>query len=121
MICVHNFKTPVQYSIHAFSCLVCWFPCSFFQLPHKFFSRIFPEVYLGGETPAKYGTIDNERYSTPTPSYRCGWVIPSAELFEALNDEPCPLDDLLPHIHIAARTLLSSLWREKGYNQNEYR
>jgi hypothetical protein len=45
------------------SCLVCRFPRSLTY----FLSRIFHEMYAGGETPAKYLAIDEERCSVRTP------------------------------------------------------
>lgn len=79
-------------------------------------------MYANGETPARYGAIDVDRYSTRTPCYIYGWVISRAELFEALHGKPCHWDKLLSHIYIGASSrLVYDLWTEKGYNENEYK
>ena len=44
-----------------------------------------------------------------------------AELYEALEGEPCPWDDLLSHIYLAADSQFYSLWTEKEYDINEYK
>jgi len=68
-------------------------------------------MYAGGEAPPKFGTIDTERHSG-TPAYRYGWIVSRTELYEALEGEPCPWDDLLSHIYLAADSQFYSLWTE---------
>lgn len=44
-----------------------------------------------------------------------------AELYEAINGEPSLRDIYLTQIHIGAGRLLYTRWREKGYDDNEYK
>src|SRR5258705_13949998 len=55
--------------------------------------RLFPEVYMNGDRPAMRGVIDKEKHPLPTPSYGFGWILPSVELFHAIDttDEDTPL------------------------------
>jgi len=84
------------------------------------FSQRFPEVYVGGEVPDMYGVINQEK-KADTPVYAYGWVISRAELYEAINLEPCPWDRLLTRIYVVADRRFYALWREKGYDKNEYK
>jgi len=84
-----------------------------------FYECHFPEVYTGGKAPAAFGTRDLER--SVTPVYRYGWVVSRAELFEALNGEPCRYDRHLYRIYVGASRRFYGWWTEKGYDNNEYR
>jgi len=82
------------------------------QLPR----RLFPEVYTNGDRPARCGVIDKERLS-PTPSYGFGWMLPSVELFHAIDttDEDVPLKMWLFQLPKMVGTLLYPRWKMKGY------
>ena len=84
------------------------------------FSETFPEVYTDRKAPAAYGVQDPERNSA-TPVYRYGWVVSRAELYEAINGEPAFRDIYLSRVYIGAGRLLYTWWREKGYDNNEYK
>jgi hypothetical protein len=126
-ICVRRNQTSsrsVLLSILLLDAYACLVRFSFYFVPIHYifyFRRLFPEVYANGETPARCGDIDVGRYSTRTPCYRFGWVISRAELFEALDGEPCTGDDLLSRICIGASNRLYRVWKEKGYDKNEYK
>jgi len=86
----------------------------------SFSSQRFPELYADGEAPEMYGVFNQEKQAG-TPVYAYGWVISRAELYEALNFEPCPWDRLLTRIHVVADRRFYALWSEKGYDKNEYK
>jgi len=83
-------------------------------------SANFPEVYTGSEAPAAFGVRDLKRKFV-TPVYRYGWVVSRTELYEALNGEPCRHGRHLYRIHVGANQRLYDLWKEKGYDNNEYK
>jgi hypothetical protein len=99
---------------------VRWFFVSFCPQLTCFSSQKFPEVYTGGSAPGAFGARDPER-KLGFPCYRYGWVVPRAELYEALHGEPCRYDRWLYLIHVGARRRLNKLWIEKGYDNNEYK
>ena len=106
---------------YVLSCVVCWFSCSFCPLTYIYLiSEKFPEVYTGSKAPAAFGARDLER-GLATPVYRYGWVVSRAELYEALNGEPCRYDRHLYRIYVGASRRFYSRWTEKGYEINEYR
>ena len=59
--------------------------------------------------------------NSSAPVYRYGWVISRAELYEAINGEPTSWDIFLSKTHIYAGKLLRTRWKEKGYDDNEYK
>ncbi len=77
-------------------------------------------MYTGNKAPAAFGARDLER-TLATPVYRYGWVVSRAELYEALNGEPCRYDRYLYRIYVGASRRLYDLWTEKGYDNNEYK
>ena len=77
-------------------------------------------MYAGGGAPAKLRAIDKER-NAKTPPYIYGWVISRVELYEALNGKSCTWDGFLDRICLVAERKITSLWTEKGYEDNEYK
>jgi hypothetical protein len=57
------------------------------------------------------------RDSLPTPYYGFGWILPSVELFHAIDttDEDPPLKMWLFQLPQMVGTLLSPRWKMKGY------
>jgi hypothetical protein len=71
------------------------------------------------DRPAKRGVIDKERLSLPTPSYGFGWMLPSVELFHAIDttDEDPPLKMSLFQLPQMVGSLLYPRWEMKGYRK----
>ena len=97
----------------------CVFINTSLQADLQLLRRLFPEVYMNGDRPARSGVIDNERLSLSTPSYGFGWILPSVELFYAIDatDEDPPLKMWLFQLPDMVGKLLSPLWKQKGYRE----
>ena len=77
-------------------------------------------MYKGENAPPAFGDRV-PGINSCAPVYRYGWIISRAELYEAINGEPCFSDALLAQTHIFAGSLFNSRWKEKGYDDNEYK
>jgi len=123
-----SFKAPIQYSEESsvftrsqtMVSLASYVDFGVVLTNLHFFSEKFPEAYIGGKAPATFGVRDPER-NRCTPVYAYGWVVSRAELYEAINGEPSLRDIYLSQIYIGAGRLLYTRWREKGYDDNEYK
>ena len=84
--------------------------------------RLFPEVYMNGDRPARRGVIDKDRLSLSTPAYGFGWVISSVELFEALDiTDETPLKIWLFQLPELVDDRVYARWEMKGYDDYRYK
>jgi len=77
-------------------------------------------VYKDGEVPPALGDRVPGMNSI-APVYRYGWIVSRAELYKAMIGEPPFWNIYLIQIHIGAGRMLYSRWKEKGYDDNEYK
>jgi len=78
---------------------------------------------MNGNRPARRGVTDETRLSLPTPAYGFGWILPSVELFQALEvtDEDPPLKLWLFNLPKFVADQVYPRWKIKGYDDFRYK
>ena len=77
---------------------------------------------MNDDRPARRGVTDETRLSLPTPAYGFGWILPSVELFQALeNTEEDPLKFWLFQLPNLVADRVYPRWKLKGYDDFRYK